>query len=122
MSVNILGAAPPSNGVGTQAIPQDFRAPIRYKVKPEDGVDQIILLPHSFQWCTVSVAPSAGSTATLYRTVSSPERIRQGKAIWHKWDHGEINAPAYYDWENPWVAFKIECSGPTLVEIVAKYA
>jgi len=120
MNVNILGANTPIYGKGKQVRIMDFLKPIRKMVIPESGVRQVILLPHTFAWITVSLAPTNGGTATLYRTISSSDRILADTAIWHEWDHGAITAPAYYDYENPWMAFSVECDQPTLFELVPK--
>jgi hypothetical protein len=121
MKVNILGApSPPPEGVGKQVAIQDYRQPIRKMIQPDSGIRQVILLPQTFAWITVSLAPTNGGTATLYRTISDPDRITADTAIWHPWDHGAITAPAHYDYENPWLAFSVECDQPTLFELVAK--
>ena len=120
MDVNIIGANPPSNGKGKQIRIQDFLQPIRKMVIPEAGVRQVVLLPLTFAWITVSLAPTNGGTATLYRTISGSDRILADTAIWHEWDHGVITEPAYYDYENPWMAFSVDCTQPTLFELVPK--
>lgn len=120
MNVNILGAETPPQGVGKKATVMDFRSPIRKMVLPGNGVRQVILLPRTFAWITVSLAPTNGGTATLYRTISHPDRIMADTAIWHEWDHGPITTPNWYEYENPWLAFSVECNQPTLFELVAK--
>lgn len=119
MEVEILGA--PKIEESKLTIPGDFVRPIRKMIHPKPGVRQVVLLPIKFAWCTVSLAPKGGASANLYRTISSPDDIKNDTAVWHEWDHGQITSPKWYEWENPWLAFSVECTGPTRIEIVAKY-
>lgn len=99
---------------------QDFKRPIRKIILPEAGVRQVILLPQTFAWITVSLAPETGGSATLYGTISAPLRIETDEAIWHPWPNGTITSPGYHTYENPWLAFWVDSDVRTLFELVLK--
>lgn len=99
----------------------DLKSPQRYTITPVDGSYHVIGLPMRFAWSTISVLASAGGACTVSFTISSPEAINAGQAIWHEWDQGEVIGAAWHEWENPWLAVRIDCTTPTRVEIATKY-
>lgn len=119
MTPIIFNSEPTPNGVGTRAIMQDMKSPIRGTVTPVPDSYHVFVLPQVFAWCTLSVAPQG--SATIYFTISSPESVRSGSAVWHKWDQDAVTAPAWHSWEHPWMALRVDCDAPTRIEIAAKY-
>lgn len=114
----LVNAVDVPHGKGTKSIIQDLKAPIRANIRPVEDSYHVIALPQVFNWSTLSVAPTG--SATIYFTISSPEAVRSGTAVWHEWGHGTIIAPAWHEWENPWMALRVDCDAPTLVEIATK--
>jgi len=119
MTPIVHGAMELPQGVGTKAKLQDLKGPIRAVIHPEDDSYHVFALPWTFAWNTISIAPEG--TATIYFTISSPESIRSDTAIWHEWGQGTISEPSWHEWENPWLAMRVDCDATTIVEIAGKY-
>lgn len=59
----------------------------------EVGLGQAVRVPNTGHPVLVVVSPASGQTARLEYTISDPEYINQGTALWLAWEEGEVLAP-----------------------------
>lgn len=83
------------------------------------GTTEAVLLPGNGEAPTVHVMPGATSSGNVEITISSPDKVSAGTAVWMAWADGAVSAATLKTLASPATAVRLVVTGTCDWEVLA---
>lgn len=83
------------------------------------GTTEAVLLPGLGEAPTVHLVPGATSSGTVETTISTPDKVKAGTAVWVAWADGAVSTATMKTLTSPATAIRLVVTGTCDWEVLA---